>query len=898
VRLMKRMRSLFRRSKLEHDLDDELRFHLEMKIEENIASGMSRDEARYAALRAFGNPGLKREEARDMWGWIMLERLIQDVRYGLRNMRRSPGFTAVAALTLALGIGANTAIFSVLDALVLRSLPVRDPSRLVAIYRLNRGGQWAGITVSQIEEIRRGQSAFSGLYGRVYPNNSYVEAQGAIWPVNLGYVTGSYYSVLGVRPALGRLIAPDDVGLSAGTPTPVAVLSFDFWKRRYGGRRDLIGHNIVIAGKPFTVIGITPNGFFGEQVGFSLDITVPITEQPGRLAGPIDRLSCQYAIARLRDGIKIEQARAQLEAMWPGIRSETVPASATVQERDQFLSMSARLRVDPYPRNGFSYLRDRFASPLWTLAAIAGLVLLIACANLAGMLFAKSTARQKEMAIRIALGAGRWRLTHQLLIECLLLSLGGAAIGLVFANWASTWLMRFWEHIPFNPVTVLRVEPNLSVLGFTALAAIFTALTVGVAPAWYASRQSPAGVLQQAAFGPGRSSSRLGKVLVAAQVALSLVLVATGGLLVRSFEKISAFDPGFQYRHVAFLQLMAKPSQPGQPGKVDESYCRTLAQQLSSLPGVSSVAFSHMLPGLGFGGSERVGPSSTQSELGVDADFQIVSPEYFKTLGITLLSGRPFRGQDGRDSPRVAVISKDLAQQLFPAGNALGSYIRIGTDAERQRVRIVGIAADARIRDVQNPWPYIVYVPYFQEPEYISHWTNVEMLVQGNASDVLREAGQRVDSLDREYAMLSGPLEQVVDTGLAAQRATGYVAGFFTALALLLAAIGLYGLFSYVVIQRTRELGIRLALGAQHERVLWLVLREALLLVLAGFAAGLPAALAAGRLVKHILFGLSPVDPTTWMAVVGALLATALLGAYVPARRATKLDPMVALRYQ
>lgn len=363
----------------------------------------------------------------------------------------------------------------------------------------------------------------------------------------------------------------------------------------------------------------------------------------------------------------------------------------------------------------------------------------------------------------------------------------------------------------------------------------------------------------------------------------------------RSFENLRSVDPGFTYRHVAFLQLEPRM---GAPKINEESYASALVQQLSSLPGVRSVALSQMLPGLGFGGSEHVRRDTAGAGVGLDADDQIVSPNYFRTLGLNLLRGRDFRRQDDERAPRVVIISQSLARRMFPSADAIGNHIVVGTGTEQQDSEIVGIVNDARIRDFQERWPYIIYSPYFQRPSYTGSWTNVEMLVTDASPNLFEAATQRVNSLGREYVLLSGPLKQVIDTGLAGQRTMAYAAAFFSGLALLLAAVGLYGLMSYTVTQRTREIGIRTAFGAQRGAILRMVLLETLVLLVGGFSVGLPCALAATHLVAHMLFGLSPNDPATLVIVASALAAVGVLAGYIPARRATKIDPMVALRYE
>jgi putative ABC transport system permease protein len=622
-------RLVFRRRELNQELNDEIAYHIETKTEENIAKGMPPEEARRAARTELGGVEQVKEKMRSVRTGVWVETLSQDIRFGLRMLRKSPGFSAVAVLTLALGIGGSTALFSVVNALVLRKLPVRQPGQLVSFYTTHRNGEWAGITVLQLREIEREQDVFTGLFGRSYPDNSNVESDGNIWPINLGRVTGQYYSVLGLKPALGRFIMPEDAGISRGTSSAVAVIGYDFWQRRYGGSRGIIGRTILIANKPFTIIGVTPKGFFGEQVGFSLDVTIPITETPSMATNFPRGPWCQYGVGRLKQEVNMTQARAELESIWPRVRAFAIPTGLNVR---QLAKVQAEgFRVEAYPTNGYSYLRDQFAKPLYILTEISALILLIACVNLAVLLLARASRRRQEIAIRIALGASRLRLVRQLQTESLILSISGAVLGVGLMTWASRWLVSFWRQIPFNPPTVIDLRLDPRVLVFAAGVAVTTGILFGLAPAWQGSREAPATTLQETSRTGGRDTRFAGKLLLTGQIALSLVLVAAGGLLVRSLENVHAVSAGFDYRDVAVMQLQGVT---GGNKDYGDNYYQSLARNLSDLPGVQSVALSQMIPGGGFGGTEAVQNGEGEAATIIDADAHVVSPKFFQTLRI------------------------------------------------------------------------------------------------------------------------------------------------------------------------------------------------------------------------------------------------------------------------
>jgi len=817
----------------------------------------------------------------------------QSLRYTLRVLAKNPGFTTVAILSLALGIGANTAIFTLINVLILRDLPVRQPERLVYLSAFRQGSK---ITLSypMFREIERGQRVFSGLIGwggNWMPN---VEVKGVLSRDRVLSVTGNCYSELGAAPFLGRLLTPEDESLSGGANSQVAVIGYEFWQRRFGGALDVVGRQIRIEGHPFTIIGVTRKWFTGLTTGEPPEITVPLTAMPLIQSGEFELESRSFLwlhpIGRLKDGVTLEQARAQLQSFWPDVLLATASTQTPGLRRQTFLSMG--LDVSSAEKGFAGGLRTQFARPLYVLAGIVGLILLVACVNLANLMLARAAARRHEMSVRVAIGASRWSLAQQVLTESLSLSLAGALLGLAFAYWGSRLLVLLMTQGNQVPVS-LDLSPDLRILSLTISVAILTGVLFGLVPAWRSSREDPASVLQQNVRSLSGGANKLSKALIITQVALSLVLLLGAGLFVRSFQRLRAVDLGF--KQSSLLQIRLNPK-PGGYDKLDMgSYHKQLVQRIASIPGVSSVGFADFSIPSSQAWHETVSSSPADPNTGIHfiADGATVSPGFFHMLGIPLLRGRDFDETEDQRHPHVAIVSSSLAERLFPNGDAIGKTIRFGFMPEYQNMEIIGIAGNARIFELRNAAGPVVYFSDLQTP---SQWGNLIVRTNESPEALKKTVGHEIESLGHEYALSTKTIPQVISQELVEEHVTAMLSGFFAALALLLASIGLYGLMSYTVTRRTREIGIRVAVGAQRENVLWLVLRETLTLALLGIAIGIPSALVATRLIATMLFGVSPTDVPTITAVSLLLLLVALFAGYLPARRASAIDPIVALR--
>jgi predicted permease len=823
-----------------------------------------------------------------------MERLWQNLRYTIRVLRKNLGFTTVAVLSLALGIGANTAIFTLINALLLRELPVRNPDRLVEL-SLVRGDHKIPLSFPIFQELERGQRVFSSLiaWGGSPAN---VEVNSSLYHVNVISVTGDYYLALGANPLLGRLLTPDDVDLQGGATHEIAVIDYQFWQAHFAGAPDIIGKQIRIEGHPFTVIGVTRKWFTGMTTGQAPDITIPITAQPliqGAAFNLDNRALLWLSVTgRLKDGISLDQVRAQLQSFWPDVLAATVSTQAPGLRRQTFLSMA--LDVAPAATGVARDLRAQFTRPLYILSGIVGLILLAACVNLTNLMLARSAARSHEMSVRVALGATRWTLARQALLEGLVLSLAGALLGFVFAYWGSRLLVALMTQGSLTPVT-LNLTPDLRVLALAISVAILTGILLGLAPAWRSSRQDPASTLQQNARSVAGTVGGLSKALIVTQVTLSLVLLLGAGLLVRSFQRLHSINLGFQRESLLEISLSPRPS--AYQSLDMNSYDQQLVKRVADLPGVRSVSLAdNPIPGPQLY-RENVSSASSDPATAVRvlASEATVLPGFFATLGTTLLRGRDFNANDDPQHSGVVILNTSLANILFPRGDALGQHIRFGFMPTFQNLEVVGLASDARLFDLREPPTPIVYFPLRQNPSRAQAGT---LFVRTSAAPeaIALAVGREIESLGREYPLHTKTALQVISEVLVEERVMAMLSTFFAALALVLASIGLYGLMSYAVTRRTREIGTRVALGAQQHNILWIVLRETIALTLLGIALGVPCALAASRIIASTLFSVSSNDAPTLTAVSLLLLAVSLFAGYLPARRASVIDPTIALR--
>ena len=894
-----RLGGLFGKERQEREMAEELEGHLEMHIQDNLRRGMSPEAARRDALIRLGGIESTKERYRDRRGLRGLETLLQDVRFGARMLRKNSGFTAVVVITLALGIGANTAIFSLLDSVVLRFLPVEKPEQLVQITRRGPEPGHEGVPVFTNpiwEQVRDQQDVFSGALA--FGAQEFDLAQGGEAHYAKGlWVNGDYFRTLGVRAAAGRLIT---VGDDQRGCSGVAALSYSFWQDHFGGAASALGSRISLDNHTYPVIGVAAPGFYGVEVGSKFDVALPLcaTAIFDGARPRLDHRSWWWLaiVGRLRPGISPAQLRARLELISPRVFAATVPPNwdvASQKNYQKWMLTSAPVST------GTSGLRRQFVRPLQILMGVVGIVLLIACANIAGLMLARAATRQREMAVRRAVGASRLRLIRQLLTECLLLSTAGALLGILFARWGSMLLVRFISTA--RDQVYLDLSFDWRVLGFTASIAIITAVLFGVLPAFRSTRISLTSAMKGSlAVDPERHARfRPGRWIVAAQVALSLVLLVGAGLFLRSFVKLVTLDIGFDRENVLMMHAEARTAGI-QPAKWMATWDE-IERRLSTQPGVLSASRCLLTPVSGSEWNQNVHADSPNSPAG-DASLvylNAVTPAYFRTLRIPLLAGRGFSVGDTATSPKVALINQTMARKFYSNLNPVGRFFRMEGDQGKlgDPIQIVGVVRDSKYESLREEDYACAYFPVSQAPGFGAS-PNFMVRTSARPSAALSLVQATVAGVDKSISLQFDTLARQVDDSLVQERVLATLSCFFAGLAMLLVMVGLYGAISYMVTLRQTELGVRMALGAAPGSILRLVLRDVVIVLVAGVAAGTGITLLSVQVLQSLLFGLPARDVLTLALAAGVLSAVAFMAGYIPARRAAKVDPMNALRYE
>jgi predicted permease len=820
-------------------------------------------------------------------------------------LAKNPAFTAVAVLTLALGIGANTAIFSLLNAVLLRSLPVQNPSQLV----LFGAGKWGGImdevpsrpwqlfSYPFYRQVQRENRVFSdvtaissmpnGVHGTI-GQSSEAEA------ITVQLVSGTYFSTLGVNPTLGRTFTPGDDRIPGGSP--VAVANFGWWKRRFGGDPSIIGQKISIGSTVYTVIGVAPEEFFGTTVGDSPDLWIPLSMEellPPGWKGLNDKLfQSLYIIARRKPDVSVEQAQANVNLLFKQAVREIVGPQPTKKQLDDIQHASIELTS---AAAGVSRLRAQFSKPLRILMVAVSLVLLIACTNIANLLLARATNRQREIAVRMSIGAGRSRVIRQLLTESFLLAILGAALGIALATWTIKLLPLMVSAGP--QALAIDIAPDGRVLLFTLLLSLATPLLFGMAPAWRAARVELNSSLKQ-----GRTTapvhSPLAKALIVSQIALSLLLLVGAGLFLRTLVNLTNVDMGFDKNSVLLFYI-----EPASVGYQEDSRLASLydqiEQRVGAIPGVHAASFSMFTFNQGSWSEDAWTPEeSSEAKSNREILYNKVGTGFFSTMGLRLVAGRTFGPQDTEHSTKVALINETMARRFFPNESPLGRKFRFGgPDAKPENNwMVIGIVKDAKYTAIRETPRPAAYLPFSQEVGYL--W-DFEVRFSGDARSMVAAVRQAIREVDSRVPVSGvGTLAEQVDRSVVDQRLTAQLSSFFSLVAVFLACIGIYGLMSYAVFHRTNEIGIRMALGAQQTQVLRLIMRQGLVLAIAGVAIGIALAFGLTRFLASVLFGVQPFDPVTFVSVALLLILITLAACYLPARRATRIDPIAALRYE
>jgi predicted permease len=905
--IKRRFQMLFHRDQLSRDLEEEMRLHLDLRRQQQIDRGLTPTAATRAAHLKFGNTARIKEKSVMTWRSEALESLFSDIAYGAHALLRTPAITIVALVSLALGIGANTAIFSMLDAVLLRSLPVKNPSQLVLLGTGDSNGIGNNFVDTELysypfyRQLQQKNAVFSdvaavfsmksAVHGTVL--NSVGQANSGDEIIHAQLVSGTYFPLLGVHAELGRTLTDAD-DTSEGNH-PVAVISQSFWKRNLDQDPNVLNRKVKLGTTVFNIVGVAPPDFFGTQVGESPDLWVPMSMTksvpPGWDAYKDNFTQSLYLIGRLKPGISLTQATTNVNLLLQQITQGF--SDANLSQKNLAKLHEAHISLTPMS-NGLSSIRREFSEPLQILMAIVALVLLIACANIANLLLARSTARARELAVRQALGARRSRLIRQLLTESLVLALAGGVLGIGFAVLANRYLLRVVSG--GSDTLPIHVGLDLRLLGFTFALTVATAILFGTIPAFRATRLHLADSLKEGR-GPAGAATRspFARLLIVAQVALSLVLLVGAGLFLRSLLNLNHIDPGFNRENVLRLNIDTEPTGLKSGDPVLKATYQQIEQRVSALPGVKADSFSAFTFHEGTWTDALLVDGMPNNE-NISVHQNVVGNGYFDTMQIPLLAGRTFSSTDTATSQRVAVISEHVAKTLFPPGNPIGKHFGLADNKPENDFEVIGIVKDAKVATLNEQPKNINYLSYHQRDWGFGDF---EVRYSGDLTAISTSVQQAIHSINPNIRIDHvTTLDEQVSRTVTNQRLVAQLSTFFGLLAVFLSAIGIYGLMSYVVSRRTNEIGIRMALGAAQSDVSWVVLREILLLVGIGIVLGIPAALAGDQLVANMLYGLKSTDPISLTAAVVLLVMVGAVAGYFPARRASRVDPMEALRYE
>jgi predicted permease len=893
----------------ERDLEREIESHLQMAIGERLERGEPASIASGSARREFGNIGLVKEVTRDMWGWTSVERLRQDAAYAARILRRSPGFACIAILSIALGVGANTAIFSVIDAVMLKSLPVRDPDRLVVIgdpTRVGTRSQGSGRTdifsYPFYERFRDNNGVFSAVYASGRSEQlevAFPDGPGAGSPPDREprgrMVTGNFFSVLGVPALIGRTFTDEETRVPASAP--VVVISYGYWERQFARSPAIVGRNLIINHSRFIIIGVTPPDFFGDIVGAPTDIWIPVTMEaqanPGHNYLKSADVCWLMLMGRLKPGVSLAEAAARVNVLAPQILKDQFQTVDSAEGLRELLKQKVQLSSGA---KGFSRLRAEFSMPLKTLMGIVGLVLLICCSNVANLQLARAVSRGREMGLRIAVGAGQARLVRQLLTESFLLAFTGGALGLLLAWWGSALLVRLESQPNLMPMDI-RIDGR--VLLFTALVSLAAGLLFGLAPAWKTSQVDVVSSLKTCKSGPAdKFTKAFGKLLIVAQIVFSVVLMVLAGLFIRTLQNLERVDVGYNRGGLILAEIDSTAG--GYKDAQVNQLTRNLIERLKQLPGVEAVSVS-----------ENGLFSGTDSESGIEVDgftaaktedrqnsSDRVGPNYFQVVGTPVLEGRGIGPKDTETAPKVVVINEKMAQFYFSTSSPIGRHIIDLEGKNRLAYTIVGVVRDVKQRDLRAATPRRFYTAFLQHSETDPiDGVRFEIRTSAGTGNITEAVRRTIAAANPRLPILSvKSADDLIGDELTQERVIARLSGFFGALALTLAAIGLYGVMSYITARRSMEIGIRFALGARRWNVLGMVLQDTLRLVGAGLALGMVASTFLARLFASGLFGLDAFDPLTSVSAAFVITAAAATAAFLPAWRASRVDATVALR--